>query len=163
MIYLRDLRDCVVRPALWILEGIRPGMHSQAAEQLVMGTIVEESVIGNDMHLRQVKGPALGIGQIEPATHDDNYDSYLTFRPKLLEVFEGINPRDTEALVYNLRYSVAHIRLKYWRSDRGLPLHGDAAGMGLYWKSVYNSAMGKGSAGHFAETFRANILPLYKE
>ena len=73
-----QLRTEIVKPAL---EAI--GYYSPAAEALIMGTAAQES------HLKYVKqlgdGPALGLFQMEPATHDDIWANYLRFRGVIIE------------------------------------------------------------------------------
>lgn len=64
MLNIAQFRTNIVRPTL---EGI--GAHNRAAENLVLGTGLQE----RDLHyLRQLNdGPARGIYQMEPTTHDD--------------------------------------------------------------------------------------------
>jgi len=58
-----QLRMYVVRPVLRVMSA-----WSQPAEDLVMGTAAQESRL---TYLRQLGGgPALGLWQMEPATHD---------------------------------------------------------------------------------------------
>ena len=57
-------------------------LHSQAAEDLVMGTIAQESRMGT--YIRQLgNGPALGISQMEPATHNDIWNNFLAYKEPL--------------------------------------------------------------------------------
>ena len=70
------LLDRVIAPAL---EKI--GLWSRAAEELVLGTAIIESGL---TYLKQHgDGPALGLWQVEPATHDDLYTNFLNYRPEL--------------------------------------------------------------------------------
>ena len=63
----------VIKPALEKL-----GLWSMAAEELVLGTAIVESAA---IYLRQHgAGPALGLWQAEPRTHDDLYTNYLSYR-----------------------------------------------------------------------------------
>lgn len=60
-----QLRLYVIRPTLEKIE-----LWSEAAENLLLGTTAQESHMGT--YIKQVgKGPALGIYQMEPATHKD--------------------------------------------------------------------------------------------
>ena len=59
----KDLREDVVRPVLKVMD-----KWSEAAENLVLGTAAKESAMGQDLRQRG-GGPALGIYQMEPATH----------------------------------------------------------------------------------------------
>ena len=71
-----QLRREVLRPTLRYLE-----LWSPAAENLVIGTAAHES--GGCRYLTQIGGPALGLYQIEPATHDDLWTNFLAYRVEL--------------------------------------------------------------------------------
>jgi hypothetical protein len=74
MIDPRQFRALIVRPAL---ESIN--LWSQQAEDLVMGTAAQESRL---IYLRQLgNGPALGLFQMEPATHNDIWVNFLRWKP----------------------------------------------------------------------------------
>ena len=76
MLNIQQFRANIVRPTL---EAI--GAHSRAAEDLVLGTALQES---NLHYLRQLnEGPARGVYQMEPATYDDIWENYLAFRAEL--------------------------------------------------------------------------------
>jgi len=65
MIQADQLHECIVRPALLSLGR----SYSQpAARALIMGTIAQESLCGR--YIKQRGGPALGIVQMEPETHN---------------------------------------------------------------------------------------------
>jgi hypothetical protein len=74
---VHQFRSYVLRPTLE-----RIGLHSNSAEILLLGTALTES---GDMHyLRQLgNGPALGVYQMEPTTHEDIYDNYLKYKKEL--------------------------------------------------------------------------------
>jgi hypothetical protein len=136
-----DLRLYVIRPVCQHLE-----LWSDAAENLVLGTALVES--GGE-HLAQVKGPALGLWQVEPATHDDLWRNYLAYRPKLadkmheLETAAALTAGALE-LVGNLYYAAGVCRLIYLRrAPRDLPA--DALGMATLWKHAYNTERGAGT------------------
>ena len=71
MIDNKQLRECIIKPTLDSLQ-----MYSQAAEELLVFTCACESLGGT--YLKQVKGPALGIYQMEPATYQDIWENYKT-------------------------------------------------------------------------------------
>lgn len=143
---------CVIRPGL---ESI--GMYSPAGAQLLLGTACAESQLGS--YLVQVGGPALGVFQMEPATHDDIWRNYIRFRmdlqlqvrrliPPLSSLAPG-QPPSTDLLVTDLRYAAAMARLVYRRSPLPLPPAGDWDGMAAMWKRDYNTTAGKGTIAHF--------------
>lgn len=139
---LEQLRELVIRPTLKHLE-----LWSPAAENLVLGTALVES---KAEYLRQIRGPALGLWQMEPATHDDIWDNYLKYQRDLaLRVDELTTPaavtHGAAELVGNLYYGAAMCRVLYRRVREPLPSERDAAGMAAYWKRFYNTELGAGT------------------
>ncbi len=154
MIEPTQLRRAIVRPAL---EAI--GLHSQPAEELLLGTIAQES--GGGRYVAQLQGPALGICQMEPATHDDIWNNYLGYRDELAErllnaVGAGNRP-SAERLAWDLRYAVALARLHYYRASEALPAADDVQGQADYWKRHYNTAAGAGTPAEYVDSYRRLI------
>ena len=151
MIDPQHFRDRVIRPTLEYLD-----MWSQAAENLLIGTALVES---NLSALVQDGGPALGVYQVEPATHDDILVTYLFDKPDLdrrvCEFAGGIPPlaRVAEQLVVNLGYATAIARLVYWRRPEPLPDASDVEALGLYWKQHYNTRLGAGDPAEFVRRY----------
>jgi hypothetical protein len=172
-----QLRVRVIRPAL-----SRIDLWSAAAEDLLLGTAAVESGCGR--YLVQVGGgPALGIFQMEPATHDDLWENYLRFKFDTLglRVFNmterttrastawrpllGVSPHgfaghtsivcpSTDQLVTNLAYAAAMARVHYRRVPEPLPAAGDAAGMARFWKRHYNTPLGAGTEEKFLRAWK---------
>ena len=70
----QQFRNLIIEPTL---EAI--GMNSTSAVELLLGTMATESWAGT--YIKQIKnGPALGVYQMEPATHDDIVINYLNHR-----------------------------------------------------------------------------------
>lgn len=81
------------------------GLHSTDAVELIMGTFAQES---NFKYTRQIGGgPALGYGQIEPATFDDIVVNFLRFKPDLLEKIMKVS--GTVALEPDMQIGRAHV------------------------------------------------------
>lgn len=141
----------VVRPVL-----VHLGLHSAAAENLLIGTALHES--GGLRWLRQLGGgPAFGVYQIEPSTHDDIWRNYLRFRPRLNDRVARLaakEPTRAEQLITNLAYATAIARIHYLRVAAALPDAGDLAGLARYWKRYFNTAKGAGRAAAFIDTYR---------
>lgn len=154
MLNIAQFRANVVRPTL---EAI--GAHSQAAENLVLGTAVQES---NLHFLRQLAvGPARGIYQMEPATHDDIWENYLAFRQELRDrVLAFLVPEHDrhDQLVWNLAYGTAMCRAHYMRVPYPLPPADDIRGMAEYWKQHYNTPQGRGTSDEFVEKFENAVV-----
>lgn len=140
---LEQLRELVIRPALKHID-----LWSAAAENLVLGTALVES---KGEYIHQVGGgPALGLWQMEPATHDDIWTNYLRYQ---LEIAEKVLTLTTAAeitegaleLIGNLYYGAAMCRIHYRRVSEPLPQEKDADGMARYWKAHYNTSRGAGT------------------
>jgi len=160
MINVDQLRREIVAPALKHIQ-----LWSPAAEELLLGTAAVESRMGT--YLRQVGGgPALGIWQVEPATHADTWINWLQYRQPVGEVLLDLVPPlyrnfgetiavDPQALVACPMYCCAIARIKYRRSPEPLPAAGDWAGLELYHKRHYNSILGATKSGDFIAACRA--------
>ena len=157
MLDISQFRQFVVRPALKALEPWIP--YSEDAVDLLMGTAIQESML---TALKQYGGgPARGLYQIEPATHDDVYKHYLGFNEEfekavLSFAVRGANLHDE--LVTNLIYATVIARIKYYRDSKPLPDGSDVEAMGAYYKRVFNTAGGKGTAEEFIDKYRKYVL-----
>lgn len=153
MLDIDQFRTLIVVPTLVKME-----LHSRAAENLLMGTAMQESTL---RYIKQIGGgPALGIYQMEPATHDDIWKNYLAHRPALaagVNLFKAAGVSDLEQLVGNLSYATAMCRVHYYRQPDPLPQYDDVAGMAAYWKKHYNTPQGKGTEAEFIERYYANL------
>jgi len=103
LLHINHMQQQVIYPAL-----NKMGMWSEAAGELVLGTAIVES---NLTYLKQHgEGPALGLWQVEPATHEDLYANYLNFRPEMMSrLMELRSPalNMNENLATNLMYGAA--------------------------------------------------------
>jgi hypothetical protein len=139
MIYPQHFREYIVRPALRAL-----GLHSAAAENLLVGTAVQESHL--TYLVQHNGGTALGLYQIEPATHEDLFDNW--------KAAEFIERRNYTHLVWDMSYATAIARLIYYRRPESLPDAEDVDGLAAYWKEHYNTPLGKGTAPEWALNYR---------
>ncbi len=147
-----QLREHIVAPALHLIDA-----WSLAAENLVMGTAAQES------HLQYVKqlgdGPALGLFQMEPATHDDIWDNYLAHRDELrlsvqnaIDLATRLTPHATR-LMWDLRYAAIMCRVHYRRVPDSLPDADDIEALARYWKDHYNTAQGAGTVDEYVSNY----------
>ena len=144
-INIRQLTHEIIIPTLEYL-----GNSSPAAVALILGTICQESGCGT--FLRQYPcGPALGICQMETATHDDIWTNYLANRVQLRFTIRqrwGENPLASKML-HDLSYAVAMCRIHYARVKEPLPQTHDLEGLAGYWKTYYNTPQGAGTVSEF--------------
>lgn len=145
-----QLREYVIRPTLKEL-----GAYSESAEELLMLTAATESLCGKYLH--QVGGPALGIYQMEPATHDDLWVNYLKYKPALAEKVARYG-HEARELPGNLYYATAMARIHYLRRPEALPSAMDERGLASYWKTWYNTHLGAGTVEKAIENYRAYAL-----
>lgn len=138
MMHLGQFHRCVVRPTLNSIE-----MGGIDAERLLIGTALIESGL---KYLQQIGGPACGVYQCEPATHDDIWRNFLVYRKdvrdKIIKTMcREIDPIDQ--LRGNMIYATAMCRVHYLRVPDPLPHPDDAHGLALYHKKHYNTMKGK--------------------
>lgn len=150
----KQLLEEVIAPTLIFM-----GMDSPAARNLLLGTIAQESHMGR--WLKQINGPALGIAQMEPATHDDIWTNYLAYRPSLVAKLEQLlcpGFSKVEQLKWNLAYATAMARIHYRRVPKSLPEADDHELLGMYWKEHYNTFEGKGTLTEFNHNYERFVL-----
>jgi len=140
-------------------------LYSKSAEELLMLTAAVESNLGE--YIEQVKGPALGIFQMEPATHNDIMDRWLEYAPKkvrdnvakFLDKYMGniSSDEDEDVMQYNLKYAILLARLRYYLVPHALPPHDDIEALAAYWKQYYNTKYGKGTVAKAVEKYNRYV------
>lgn len=148
----------VITPALTAL-GLDQNLS--AATELLLGTALQESGLVHRVQLGG--GPARGLFQMEPNTHDDIWANFLKFRPPLAEkvgTFLGGNAPNSQLLTNNDAYAAAMARIHYYRMGQivgrtPIPGQGDIPGMAAYWKAYYNTGQGAGSPAQFVANWES--------
>lgn len=145
----RQLLDEVIAPVLTRLDA-----DSVAARKLMLGTALAESGL---RHIRQLGGgPALGLWQMEPKTHEDIWQSFLRYRDTLAAAVEDtadLGARTPSTMTWNLRYACAMARVHYMRVQEALP--SSVERQATYWKQYYNTPMGQGTVTHYLNAWRS--------
>jgi hypothetical protein len=148
---VKQFRQYIVIPAL---EHI--GLHSLAAENLLVGTALQESHLRYLDQLTPGPGPAYGLFQMERRTHDDHWDKFISkdqdLNDKILSLMSS-HPTKIEQLRCNLLYAAAMCRVHYRRVKEPLPEASDVEGLGQYWKKYYNTYAGKGTVSQFVKNY----------
>jgi len=124
-------------------------MYSPAASELLLGTAIQESRLKYLVQLDN--GPALGLFQMEPTTHDDIWENYLAYRADLRA---KLDKHAAQAMVGNLYYATAMCRLHYYRVPVTLPVAGNLDGQAAYWKEHYNTVLGAGTENEYKSNWR---------
>lgn len=143
-----------------IRRGLTPiqGASSQEAVELLMGTAAQESHLGR--YLFQIKGPAKGVFQMEPATEQDIWNNYLQFRPPLSQavtVVTGAGGPDSWTLTIDLSYQIVMARMHYLRVAEPLPAVDDLEGQAQYWKKYYNTPSGAGHVDEYVQNYNRYV------
>ena len=121
--------------------------YSEEAVELLLMTCAHESNGGK--YIKQIEGPALGIYQMEPSTHDDIWNNYLEFRMELkrdLTSQSAFYDVDASEMIGNMYYATAMARIHYWRVPEPIPklYQGlSESGLAQYCKDHYNTHLGK--------------------
>jgi len=126
-----------------------PALVTSAAVELLILTACQESHCGEWLY-QLGGGPARGIFQMEPATHDDLWSRWLRHQtPWRLDVARLLYGVDAGAggvlsmefgrgqLAGNLTYAIATCRAQYWRHPVPLPAADDAHGLARYWYEAW--------------------------
>ena len=117
----KQLTELVIVPTLKEI----PKGFSDSAVLAIQMIVAHESCCGE--YIAQTRGPALGIIQMEPATHDDVWkhgDSIQRNAELLKIVTPGLGVKNipsSSRLVYDLRYNVFMARQKLFMALGALP------------------------------------------
>jgi hypothetical protein len=140
MLDSKQLRELIIIPALEDLQ-----IYSEDAVELLVFTCAVESEGGTYLH--QIKGPALGIYQMEPATYNDIWANYILLKSELSTIlfhnFDVGRMPSEDRLIYDLRYATAMARLFYRRVSEALPNHNRIDDVWEYYKKYWNTYKGK--------------------
>lgn len=140
----KQFRDLIARRL------IERGLHSEAAVNLLMGTAAQESRFGT--YLRQIRGPAVGVFQMEPGTFNWLRDRYAKDYPE-------IAARECDEMEWDLDLAILFARLRYRVVQAPLPAADDVMGLGHYYKAHYNTPAGKATVGDFVKNYNRYAAP----
>jgi hypothetical protein len=161
----KQLRELVIVPTLQYLNPVIP--YSIEAVDLLCMTAAHESL--NGTYLKQSKGPALGIYQMEPSTYVDIWNNFLgarRFMDELVYSLAGENSPDYDRsgdasqMIYNLAYATAMARVHYYRVPEALPKRKELGPdsdyiyhLAKYAKRYYNTELGKATEDDYFDAF----------
>ena len=150
----QQLRELIIRPVLQDLN-----LWSESAENLLMGTAAQETLLGYYVKQQLKTGVGTGRGRglysMEPETHDDRWANWLKYKALLANKIRAYCPNpNADAMIYNLAYATAMARIKYAPVAEQLPAPDDIAGLARYWKKYYNTENGLGTEQQFIENYK---------
>ena len=140
-------------------------LYSEDAVNLLLGTAAQESAFGR--YIKQLgNGPALGIFQMEPATHYDIFSNYIFYKEDLKRKIvltcqlagpgSGIYDPDAGMLRWNLKYAICMARIHYLRVPEPIP--STIEGYANYWKDHYNTYLGAGTVEEIIHNYKKYVL-----
>jgi len=153
----QQLLDCIIKPTHEYMGG---NYASKNASMLSLATAAIESKCG--YYIKQVKGPALGPWQMEPATHDDiwlNCDAIQSdgsSKSQHLNVLIqslGVFMNGDEDLAISPMYACAMARLKYSMDKEPLPDCDNIRAVFDYYKRIYNTPAGASTYEKFKQAW----------
>lgn len=134
-----------------VLSEYGPGLCSEAAINLLLGTAAQESHFGT--YLWQLGGgPAVGVFQMEPATFDWLRDHFKGKYP-------DIGGRQAEDLEWDLRLAILLARLRYRVVPAPLPDADVVSALAGYYKQYYNTIHGKATIEEFERNYGKFVRP----
>ena len=157
-IYASDLRELIIKPYLLGL-----GEYSEPAENLLIGTAAQESLLGLHCFCAQTKG--LGLYRMTAEKHRELWDSYLVQFPDLASQQRGLasqqqflkNPHGE--LMSNLSYATGMAWMLYRRSaiDTSKPL--DTFALAQLWANHFDNGTNcPRTIDEFIHTYRTLVL-----
>ena len=142
-------------------------MYTTDMHKLLLGTIASESDFGSLN--KQRGGPALGIGQMEPSTHNDIWSNYLSYKPQLRSkvinsMWFGVPKltqlrynRKYQILMYTVQYQRAHSVNKCLDHPKFKTKNDEIWYFAWLHKKVFNTAAGKSTTKRFFEKYHEYV------
>jgi hypothetical protein len=141
MIHPGQFRSEVIEPACQLCAGV--GIpNTPYVRDLLMATAAQETLLGT--WLRQIRGPALGVFEIEPASY-----ATLMRRCNDRQLSLLVELGDEGSLTYNLLYSAVVCRIFYWQVPERLPVLTTKQTLWDYYKAHYNTLAGAATYSEF--------------
>lgn len=152
MLNIDQFRKLIVQSTLYDLM-----LYSENAEELLVFTCAVESDGGT--YLQQLKGPAIGIYQMQPVTYNDLWQNYIKSNgPLMLRLFSNFcvaSIPSEDRLIYDLRFATAMTRIFYDRIKQLLPSAKDENAIWEYYKEYYNTSLGAAQKDSAMEKYHA--------
>ncbi len=157
-IYASDLRELIIKPYLQDL-----GEYSETAEDLLLGTAAQESLMGSHCYCAQTRG--LGLYRITAEKHRELWDTYLVQFPDLASQQRGLasqqqflkNPH--AELISNLTYATGMAWMIYRRCGINFNKPMDISALAQLWASHFDNGTNcPRDADAFMQTYRTLVL-----
>lgn len=141
------------------------GLYSRDVEELLICTMAQETLGGS--YLAQIKGPAVGIYEMEPQTFSDLHkwasrqcgvgDTAGAAYHLLTDPGSKFAECDFKDMIGNLYYATIMARLFYLRAEVQdkitIPAHTDLNGLWSVYKKYWNTMAGKATQEEFVYNY----------
>lgn len=132
-----------------------PDLAQPNVVKLLMMVAAHESLGGQ--YLQQIRGPARGIFQMEPATEWDIFSNFARFRKRMRDIYNEVTdvPPDKVELHQrgNLVRQVVLARMHFLRVPKPIPCYHDDEALGQYAKDYWNTAAGKATPEQYVSAY----------
>ena len=148
----------IVQDTLSIFESVGGAKYSEDAVDLLCMIACHESLCGK--YTKQVNGPALGVFQMEPFTHDDLYKSFISQNQKLDFAVSKFVPSHNslknnksyaELLQTDVRYATVLARVFFMRFAEPIPK--STLEKAAYAKKYWNTELGKATVRSYYDDY----------
>ncbi|WP_449523068.1 hypothetical protein [Cellvibrio sp.] len=157
-IYASDLRELIIKP---YLQGL--GEYSDVAENLLLGTAAQESLLGLHCYCAQTKG--LGLYRITAEKHLELWDTYLVQFPDLASQQRGLASQQQflkhphNELMSNLTYATGMAWMLYRRSAIDTSKPADISALAQLWANHFDNGTNcPRNADDFIQVYRTLVL-----
>lgn len=139
-------RDCIINALQHYHLSV-----TESAVRLISMVAAHES--GDFHYVRQLRGPALSLFQIEPATFIDlcRYAETRRF------AIAGELPCSPWRLVFDQRFAAAMARIFFLRFKEPLPEPDDLNGLAAYAKQYWNTHLGKATPEQYFNAYQKHF------
>lgn len=145
----KQFRDLIHRVLKDFATNCGPGkewIYSEDAVELLMMTAAQETLLGK--YIRQVRGPALGVFQMEPGAYNHLFNNYITRGDKewlhnAYELYISYGASWRDRMMADIPYQIVLARIYYLRYPEPLPSSSDREAMAQYYKRYWNTSLGK--------------------
>jgi len=147
----------VIKPVLEQLDAATGGkgkLNTESAIALILMIVAHES--GKFTYSKQVRGPAMGFTQMEPATFFWLIEWLGKTKPHLLDamsMFGAVGEHNPLMMVVCPQYAVAAARMNLLRFPERLPEADDLDGLARYAKKYWNTSAGKATEADYKNAY----------
>lgn len=127
--------------------------NNESIVRLLLMIAAHES--GGFTYCKQKGGPALGLFQMEPATHEF-VQGYLERTGKFKAISRTMRP---ERMLTDVEYSVAMARVYLWTQPEPLPAPDDLNGLAEYAKKYWNTYQGAATPEKYLNDYLTHVEP----